>query len=119
MYQTLKMTDPDSHNYLALKINLDTYNKILKCSIRLQKKLYYEAYFTKYKSDMRKIWKTIISEIISKRKKKKHFPEFFQNENGLNITDKLEIANTFNDFFVNVGQKLADKLVSKRQKNIY
>ncbi len=37
MYHTLKMTDPDSHNYLVLKINLDTYNKILKSNIRLQK----------------------------------------------------------------------------------
>ncbi len=95
MYQTLKMTNPDSHYYLVLKIYLDTYKKILKCSI--QKILYYEAYFTKYKTDMRKIWKTI-SEIISKRKKKKKILEFFQNENGLNITDKLEIANTFNEF---------------------
>ncbi len=33
----LKMTYPDSYNYSALKINLDTYNKILKSSIRLQK----------------------------------------------------------------------------------
>ncbi len=92
MYQTLKMTDPDSHNYLVIKINLDTYN-ILKCSIRLQNKLYYEACITKYNNATWKIWKTI-PEIICKRKKKKQFPEFFLNNNGLNITDKLEIANT-------------------------
>ncbi len=51
-----------------------------------------------------------------KEKRNICFPEFLQNENGLNITDKLEIANTFNDFFINVEQKLADKLVSKGQK---
>ncbi len=72
MYHTLKMTNPDSHNYLVLKINRDTCIKILKSSIQLQKKLYYEACFTKYKNDM---WKKK-SEIISKTKKKKHFPEF-------------------------------------------
>ncbi len=68
MYQTLKMTDRDSHNYLVLKINLDTYNKILKCSIRLQFFLYNEACFTKYKNDMWKTWKTISVE--QKRKNK-------------------------------------------------
>ncbi len=52
----------------------------------------------KYKNDMKKTWKTI-SEVLNETKKKKHFPQFFQDENGLKITEKLEFANTFNDFF--------------------
>ncbi len=50
------------------------------------------------KTDMKKTWKTI-SEVLNKTKNKKHFPELFQDENCLKMTEKLEIANTFNDFF--------------------
>ncbi len=50
-----------------------------KKSIWLQKKLYYEAYFRKYKNDMRKIWKTI-NEVLCKTKKKKIFPDFLRME---------------------------------------
>ncbi len=56
------------------------------------------------KNDMKKTWK-IISDVLNKTKKKKHFPQFFQDENDLKITEKLEIGNTFNDFFVNIGKK--------------
>ncbi len=48
-------------------MNLETYNIILKRSIRLKKKLYYEACFKKYKNDMKKTWKTI-SEVLNKTK---------------------------------------------------
>ncbi len=98
------MTDPDSYNYSMLKINLDTYNKILKSSIHLQKKLYYEACFSKYKNNIKQIWK-LISEVIGTKPRKKHFPQFFQDEKGVHITDKLEIANKFNNFFVDIGKK--------------
>ncbi len=67
------MTDPDSYNHSVLKINLDTYNKILKSSIRLQKKLYYEACFSKYKNNIKQTWK-LISEVIGKRKQKNTLP---------------------------------------------
>ncbi len=109
------MTDPQSYNHSVLKINLDSYNKILKSSIRLQKKLYYEACFSKYKNNIKQIWK-LISEVIGKTKQKKHFPQFFQDENGVHITDKLEIANKFNNVFVDIGKKLADILVNDGQK---
>ena len=42
-------------------------------------------------------------------KKKKTFPEYF-SDNGQNIIDKITIANKFNDFFINVGPKLASKI---------
>ncbi len=39
MYQTLKMTDPDTQNYLILKSNLATYNRILKVVLDSKKPL--------------------------------------------------------------------------------
>ncbi len=94
------MTDLESAQYAGLKNNLEVYNNILSKSIRLQKKLYYQACFKKYKHDMRKTWQTI-NEVLNKTRKKKTFPEYFKNENE-HITDKLKIANHFNSFFVNI-----------------
>ncbi len=51
------MTDPLSVDFYRLKINLNTYNKILKNSIRLAKKYYYEKIFSKFKNDIRANWK--------------------------------------------------------------
>ncbi len=67
LYQNFKMTDPNSQTYNILKINLKTYNIILKRSIQLQKKLYYEVCFKKYKNYLKKTWKTI-SEVLNKTK---------------------------------------------------
>ncbi len=70
LYKKLKMTNPDSALYTALKTNLDVYNNILRKSIWLQKKLYYEACFEKYKHDIKKTWK-IINEVLNKTREKK------------------------------------------------
>ncbi len=77
MYKKLKMAHPDSHQFTILKAILNTYNNILKRSIWLQKKLYYEACFKKYKNGMPKIRKTI-HEVLYKTKRKKFFPDFFK-----------------------------------------
>ncbi len=69
MYKNLKMAHPESPQYVTLRNNLDIYNNIPKKSIWLQKKLYYEACFKKYKHDMKKIWKTI-NEVLKKTRKK-------------------------------------------------
>ncbi len=44
LYKKLKMADPISNEFATIKINLNTYNKILKTLIRLAKKYYYEKY---------------------------------------------------------------------------
>ncbi len=51
LYKKLKMTHAEDPQYIALKTNLDVYNNILNKSIQLQRKLYYEACFEKYKHD--------------------------------------------------------------------
>ncbi len=48
------------------------------------------------------MWKTI-NEVLNKTKNKKSFPVYFKNDNE-KITDKLEIANHFNSFFINIGK---------------
>ncbi len=116
MYKQLKTTPPDSAIYEARKINLDTYNKILKKNIRTAKKLYYDNCFKNYKHDIKKTWSKI-NDILCRNRNKKKFPEFF-SIGGTKTSDKNTIANKFNDFFVNVGPELARKVkVDNPQKS--
>ncbi len=69
LHYKLKKSTFDSLEHETLKINLTTYNKILKKNIRIAKRAYYESCFEKYKNDMRKTWSTI-SDILNKSKKK-------------------------------------------------
>ena len=64
------MSDPTSIEFDRLQINLKTYNRILKNSIRLAKRIYYEKVFAKFKDDIRATWKTI-NEILNRTNKQK------------------------------------------------
>ena len=56
MYKQLKLTDPSSNNYETIKINLKTYNIILKKNIRAAKQIYFESRFSLFKNDIRNTW---------------------------------------------------------------
>ena len=76
LHKQIKLTNPTSIGYSIKKINLKTYNCILKRSIRAAKLIYYEQLFNKYKNYTRKTWKSINN--------------FFSN-----IQQKEIITNTF------------------------
>ncbi len=108
LYKKVKMLNSESQEHACLSAHLKSYNVVLKKSINIIKRQYYEACFCKFKDDIKKTWKTI-NEILNKTKKKKTFPDtFFDGEDQ--ITDKLEIANKFNVFFTNIGRNLANKI---------
>ena len=67
--------------------------------------MYYESRFNRIGNDIRRTWKTI-NEILTKNQTKNKFPTVF-NDNGSMITDKVNIANKFNVFFTNIGEKIA------------
>ena len=108
LYKTLKTTPTDSNTYTVLKHNFNIYNAILKKSIRNAKKLYYESCFNRYKSDIKNTWSTI-NNILNRNKRVKSFPQFFKDD-GIEIENKLLIANKFNNFFTNIGPKLAEQI---------
>ncbi len=97
-----------SVEFIRLQINLNTYNQILKISIRLAKRIYYEKLFAKFKNDIRATWKTI-NEILNRTKRKKFFPSFFRDGNNI-ISNKINIANKFSSFSTNVGKSLNNTL---------
>ena len=57
---------------------------------------------------MHKTWNTI-REVIGSKKHRENIPDYFKY-NGKILTDSLEIAEGFNDFFVGIGPKLANDI---------
>ena len=51
----------------------------------------------------------IISETLGKRNQKNNLPIFIEHNNTL-ITDANRIANTFNDYFTNIGSDSASNI---------
>ena len=113
MYRKLKQTSHDSHNFETLKINLRTYNKILKRNIKQAKKAYYQETFQKHKNDIKFTWR-IIKDILNKSQKQKKLPDTFLVDVKL-ISDKLIIAKQFNSYFSNIGQNLASEIMGEKK----
>ncbi len=65
---------------------------------------------------MSQTWSTTYDILNKKRKKNKSFPEVFK-DNGDSISDKIEIVNKFNLYFINIGVYLASKMESPVNKS--
>lgn len=84
------------------------YNNKINHLKRISKKKYYDNQFKQNKDDLKKTWK-IINEVINKSKNKDKLPKIFSNKDRL-LSDRKEIADSFNDYFINVGKTLAEKI---------
>ena len=84
-----------------------TYKNKLTSILKQEEKLYYQSQILANKNNLKKVW-TIIKHVINKRRNAKTSDKFIQNNKI--ITDPKEIANGFNDYFVNIGPGLASKI---------
>ena len=91
------------HTYL--QTNLDNYNKVLKQSIRAAKQAHYYDIFNEHRNDIQKT-RTSIKNVLNQGKGNDKFPNVFLIENKL-CSDKELIANTFNEYFTQIGPRLA------------
>ena len=82
-------------------------NKFKKLA-RKEKKKYYHERFEDWFSDIRKTW-SLINSIVKKKKCKNDVPCVFTDEQKSYNTFS-EIANGFNDFFVDVGPRLSESV---------
>ena len=84
------------------------YKNKLKHLIKITKKDYFESQFIKYKNNGKMTWLTINRILNRNNKKKEGLPDTFrENNSNVNYSDPIEIANKFNEYFVNVGPNLA------------
>ena len=82
-----------------------SYKNKLTHLIRISKKKYYEAKFEMAKNDVKATWK-LMNELINTKKRKHSLPSsFLLNEKS--IDDPVVIANSFCNYFHNIGPSLA------------
>ena len=79
-------------------------NKVT-CAIRKAKHQYYNLKFQRARGNMKSTWKAI-NELLGKRAKAK---VDFMDDNGFSLSD-VDVAESFNDFFVNIAPKLISNL---------
>ena len=83
-------------------------NKIIEL-ISQSKQTYYQCYFEQNKKDSKTIWRGIC-EIISSIKNKNGINVSAIIANDNTITDPIEIAQNFNNFFTSIGPNLQKKI---------
>ena len=105
----IKLKKPSQENRLKFK----EFNQIYTKTVRAARKKYYEEKFEMFSKDCRKTWENI-NDILGRKKGKMDIPKVF-NSNGNILSGNFEIAEGFNDFFSNIGPKLA-KSIPKSNK---
>ena len=95
------------NNDAKLEYNYKIYKRVLQKTLRAAEKDYYDKLFNEYKSDLIKSWRTI-KQVINKNKTYRTSSTF--SINNKETDDKLEIAEGFNKFYVNLGPSLAEKI---------
>ena len=84
------------------------YKNVLTNVIRKAKEMYYKQIIDEQKKDLRSLWK-IANPLTNpkKVKSKKNINKIIQN--GTTITNEKEIADSLNDHFTNIGNRLIQK----------
>ena len=101
---------PNEKNQSVFKVYRNKLNSI----IRKSKRNYYDNRFKMVKNNLRKTWQTI-NQIIGRGKPKTTLNKLLNSE-GSNITDPQLISDEFNNFFVNIGPKLASTIQTNGPK---
>ena len=91
----------------TLKAEYHIYRARLRRTIREAKRMFYARTFLLYKNDMRKTWGVINDTLQSNRRSKGQSEFIFGNRI---IRDSDEIANYFNDYFINISRTLSQQI---------
>lgn len=89
------------------------YRNKLKSILHKAEKDFYRAKFKQFQGNLTQTWK-LLGTILNKNKQSNIVTEFVKN--GCTITDPQEIVEYFNDFFVNIGEKLAKSIPAASSK---
>ena len=98
-----------SNPTLEHEMTYKRYKNKLNHSVRIAKSLHYTKKLERLKSDTKATWR-VLNEIINKKKSKTKFPSSFKVDDNTEISDPVEIANRFCDYFTNIGPNLAKKI---------
>ena len=93
----IKLKHPSQANIDNYKSYVNTYNKLK----REMKTNYYKEQIDQHKNNIKKTW-SVLNQALGKQAKQSHFPNVFSINNQL-ISDKQEIADSFNKYFSTIG----------------
>ena len=105
------LRNPSSEN----NTNYKKYRNKLNHVIRFSKKNYFNDKFNNCKNNAKGTW-SIINELLNKRSSNS-VSSFSDGDNP--VTDPKTIANSFNDFFVNIGPTLASNINGNKSFDEY
>lgn len=101
----------------AQKVNsYKRYSNMLNRLKRESKRRYYTSHFIKCKNNLKATWK-LIGTLINRKMKGQSIPTRLIRNNKI-YTSKLDIAEQFNEHFINVGPNLASKIQNNNQDPI-
>ncbi len=100
----------NKHSLHPLKIKYRCYRNAYNRLKNKTKQEYYHSKLNVYKNDIRKLWQ-VYNELVRKCSDKSAIPEVFKID-GNEITDKAVISNEFNEYYLNVGKKIASRISS-------
>ena len=91
------------------KTKLARYRLILNKTLKAAEAQYYKSILSSRETSSRQVWNTI-NGLINNRNKKKDAGISLLEHNNNKYTDKLDIANAFNNYFSTIGSKLANEI---------
>ena len=83
--------------------------------VKNAKRNYEKDRFEKCKNESKLIWQNI-NKLLGKKNNKNNFV-CIQNEEGTTLTDLRDISQSFNEYYVNVGPKLASNIGNSNSRN--
>ena len=89
------------------RVKYKKYAKLLKSTIKAAELNYYSSKLKTNSGDYKQIWKTI-NTIINPKKDLSHNKKFLINNQS--VDNPKHIADSFNNFFTNIGSNLASKI---------
>ncbi len=101
---TKKLKQPSEFNIEYYKSYSNKYNRLR----REMKKLYYKKILEVNKNNMKNTWK-ILKDVIGKTNNKSNFPQSFLIDES-NVSNKHQIANSFNKYFSSIGKKTSQNV---------
>ena len=99
------------------KENYNNFRNFVTNQIRASKRDYYFKLFEKFKNDTKSTWRAI-NKILNPAKSNKPLSiKKLITENEI-LTENLDIANAFNNFFCNIGKEISEKYASNKNPSI-
>ena len=104
-----KLSNPTEYNISKYK----SYNKLYNKTRRIIKIRYYDELFKSNKNNIKQTW-VELKKIIGRQTKEHILPKSF-TLNNMKLTDKTEIAESFNNYFVNIGKNIQNKIPTQNE----